>query len=120
MRVASIGKLGDLTGAFKQKGQWLLIGAPFERGICVALGLHFMRGEVFASFITFGLNHTDGDAIHKKHVVRRAGVGAVFAHGYTQAGTQIELLHVLNHPTRVNEFLVNQLPRFFFWSHGFP
>jgi hypothetical protein len=79
--VGVVGEADDLAGGLEQEAQRRVVLAPFEAGGGVALGLAFDRGEVFASAVLLGLDHAHGVAVDEQHVIGRAGVGGVFAHG---------------------------------------
>ncbi len=116
--VGTVGKADDLAGGLEQKAQRGAVFAPLERGVGVARGLGLGDGEVFTRAVALGLDHAHGVAIDEQHIVRRAAVGGVFAHGHARRGAQVELLHVLNDPARLLEFLVYVLAGFGFRCHA--
>ena len=117
-RVAAIGEADDLAGGLEQKRQRRAVFAPFEGGAGVALGLALGGDQVGGRIVALGLNHADGSAVDKQHVIRRAAVGRVFAHRHTDARTQIERLQVLQHPAGLRQLRVDGLAGFGLGGHA--
>lgn len=114
-RVGPIGETNDLPGGLEQKTQRCIVFSPFERGIGVALGLAFDNSDVFASAVFLGLDHPHRLAVDEQHIVGRAAVGGVFAHGNANCCAEVELFIVLNDPAGLFQLLVNLLACLGFW-----
>ena len=112
--VARIGETGDDAGAFVQEGQRLFVVDPLQLGRCVALCLCFMGGESLPFFFALGFDYAHRFFVHEQHVVSRAGIGLVFAHGLPQPGIQVDFLGRLNNPPRLLEQRVDGVAGFLF------
>ncbi len=115
--VGVVGEADDLAGSLNQKTQRGVVLAPFEGCGGIALGLLFGDSDIFTRAVFLGLDDAHGITVDEQHVIRRAGIGRVFAHGDTHRCAEVDLLHVLDHPTGLLQLLVDLLTCLSFWSH---
>jgi hypothetical protein len=116
--VGVVGEADDLAGGLEQEAQRRVVLAPFEVGGGVTLGLSLGGGEVLASAVFLGFDHAHGVAIDEQHVVGRAGVGGVLAHGHAKGRSKVELPSCPARPSRPARAWVDLLPGFGFWRHA--
>ena len=90
--IAAIGEAGDDAGALVEEGQRLLVVDPLELGGGIAGGLLFDRRDLVAPVLWLGFDDADRLLVHEQHIVGRADVGLVFAHGDARTGVEIDLL----------------------------
>ena len=113
-----IGKTSQLSRGFIGKPDAVVCLDPLEGTPGVPAGLRLSSGDIFSFFICLGLHNPDWDAIYKKRIIHRPGAGGKFPHRYAGSSHRIELPHILQNPTGLNESLINCLTRFLFRSHG--
>ena len=114
LRIASVGEAREHAGAFVNEWQGLAIIHPLELGGRVTPGLLLDRRDLLAPIFRLGLDHADGFLADEENVVGGAVIRPVFANGYPEAGAEVDLLVVLNHPACLRQHLVDTVPRRFF------
>ena len=87
------------------------LGDPFLRG-GVALALLGDAGEGRARF--FGLENTEGFSINKKDVIGRTALGLHLADSDPASGGEVDLVEILNSPTRRRQLGVDRAASFLF------
>ena len=96
--VLPVRETGNNTGALVNKAQWGLVVDPLQGGVSITGGLLFNGGNLVTPCLGFGFNHAHSLFVHEQHIVRRADVGLVFAHGNPGAGIKIDGLAILHDP----------------------
>ena len=103
-----VGEACEDTGGLVKKGQRDAVGLhPLQLGRGVFGGLVLDAGNGVPEGFLFGLDHADRFGIDEEHVVRRAGVGQVFADGLAFALREVDRVLVLHGPARGAELRVD-------------
>jgi hypothetical protein len=113
-RNPSSGKARDFARAFINKRQRRIVEI-FHLGLSIFGGLVFDLGQLKAFVGFLGLDHANGLFVHEEQVIRRAGIGLIFAHGNTQGRAEVDQLFALHDPTASLELFVYVIARDLFW-----
>ena len=100
--------------AFVNEWERLAIVHPLEAGSGVTAGLLLDRGDVLAPMLRLGFDHANGFVADEENVVGRTDIGLVFTNGDTGAGTEVDLLLVLNQPACLLQHQVDLVARSLF------